>query len=410
MEAYQRWKKLLSLSFQLVLMTCFWQEITIKRPIIRTCKRLPRLQGWWETVWSTFNDKRFKQNFRMTKATFLFLLGEIAPMISKQTVTEDPITPEVRLAVCLYRLARGDYLHTIAELVGLGTATVSLITKEVCEALVSRLWDKYVNKNMPKDLNSLRDTMESFDREWQFQCCFGAVDGCHIPIKCPNGGAESAKEYHNFKGFYSVVVMAIVDAHYRFSWASSGYPGNSHDAIIFQSTSLFHCISDGSFIPNYSKKDGEVDIYPTLIGDSAFPFLPWLMKPYGSAVLTEMQRYFNYRLSRARMVVEGAFGQLKGRWRILQRKNESKVSTVRIMSLACIILHNICIDVNDKCSSAWDLSVDPNTKKKRPQSAACELLHMTRCRKIPDTSRKAGQIRDYLKQKFWDEKQGKGVH
>ena len=120
-------------------------------------------------MWSTFNDKRFKQNFRMTKATFLFLLGEIAPMISKQTVTEDPITPEVRLAVCLCRLARGDYLHTIAELVGLGTATVSLITKEVCEALVSRLWDKYVNKNMPKDLSSLRDTMESFDREWQFQ-------------------------------------------------------------------------------------------------------------------------------------------------------------------------------------------------------------------------------------------------
>ena len=129
----------------------------------------------------------------------------------------------------------------------------------------------------------------------------------------PKRGAESAKEYRNFKGFYSIVIMAIVDAEYRFSWASSGYPGNSHDAIIFQSTGLFHKISDGSFIPKYSKKEGEGDIYPTVIGDSAFPFLPWLMKPYGSAVLTEMQRYFNYRLSRARMVVEGAFGLLKGR-------------------------------------------------------------------------------------------------
>ena len=101
-------------------------------------------------MWSTFDDKRFNRNFRITKATFLFLLREIEPRISKQTITEDAIPPMVRLAVCLYRLARGDYLHTIAELIGLETATVSLITVEVCDALVSCFWDRYVNKNMPK--------------------------------------------------------------------------------------------------------------------------------------------------------------------------------------------------------------------------------------------------------------------
>lgn len=52
---------------------------------------------------------------------------------SRETVAEDPVTPMMRLAVCLYKLARGDYLHTIAELAGLGTATVCFITKEVCE-------------------------------------------------------------------------------------------------------------------------------------------------------------------------------------------------------------------------------------------------------------------------------------
>ena len=62
----------------------------------------------------------------------------------------------VRLVVCLYRLARGDYLHTIAELV-LGTATVSLATREVCDALFSCFWDNYINKNMPQDLNSLQE-------------------------------------------------------------------------------------------------------------------------------------------------------------------------------------------------------------------------------------------------------------
>eukprot|EP00794_Sanderia_malayensis_P012599 gene12599-biopygen10038 len=146
-----------------------------------------------------------------------------------------------------------------------------------------------------------------------------------------------------------------------------------------------------------------------LIGDSAFPFMPWLMKPYGSAVLTEQQRYFSYRLSRARMVVEGAFGQLKGCWCILQRKNESEVPTVRIMSLACIILHNLCIDVSDKCFSAWDLTLDPSTRRKRPPAAVSDLLHMTSCRRIPESSTKAGQIRDALKLKYWKEKTGNGV-
>ena len=55
-----------------------------------------------------------------------------------------------------------------------------------------------------------------FDSLWQFRFCFGAVDGCHIPIKCPAGGLEANKEYHNFENFYSVVLMAVVDVQYRF--------------------------------------------------------------------------------------------------------------------------------------------------------------------------------------------------
>ena len=45
---------------------------------------------------------------------------------------------------------------------------------------------------------------------WQFPCCWSAVDGCHISIKCPDGGAEAAKEYHNFKNFYSVILTGKI--------------------------------------------------------------------------------------------------------------------------------------------------------------------------------------------------------
>jgi hypothetical protein len=47
------------------------------------------------------------------------------------------------------------------------------------------------------------------EERWQFPCCWAAIDGCHIPIKCPAGGGEAAKEYHNFKNFYSIVLMGL---------------------------------------------------------------------------------------------------------------------------------------------------------------------------------------------------------
>ena len=138
------------------------------------------------------------------------------------------------------------------------------------------------------------------EQMWQFPCCWSAIDGCHISIKCPPGGLESSKEYHNFKNFYSIVLMGMVDAKYRFIWASCGYPGNSHDSIIMQSTTLWQEIAQGKILPGIAKNVGGVDVPPLIVGDSAFPFQTWLMEPYTNAVLSEKQKYFNYRLSRTR--------------------------------------------------------------------------------------------------------------
>lgn len=61
------------------------------------------------------------------------------------------------------------------------------------------------------------------------------------------------------------------------------------------------------------------------------------------------------------MVTEEAFRQLKGRWRVLLRKNESSPSEVKMAALACIILHNKCIEKEDFISRCLDLSLDPST-------------------------------------------------
>ena len=98
-----------------------------------------------------------------------------------------------------------------------------------------------------------------------------AIDGCHIPTKCLPGGNESCKEYHNCKNFYIIVLMAMVDAKGRFIWDGCGFPGNSHDSIILQSTNLWSELHDSKKPPVFSQNVNNVIIPPLLIGDSAFP-------------------------------------------------------------------------------------------------------------------------------------------
>ena len=75
-------------------------------------------------------------------------------------------------------------------------------------------------------------------------------------------------------------------------------------------------ITSGTAIPQITKKIGESEVPPLIVGDSAFPLSIFLMKPFTDGEPNEMQKYFNYRLSRSRMVVESAFRQFKSRWRV----------------------------------------------------------------------------------------------
>ena len=236
--------------------------------------------------------------------------------------------------------------------------------------------------------------------------CWGAIDGCHIPIKCPlQGGLKSCKEYHNFKNFYSIVLMAMVDSKYRFRWGSCGFPGNSHDSVILQSTNLWEQIQEKEYLPNISKTFDGIEV-PLILADSAFQLKPWLMKSYTNTKLADKERYFNYQLSHARMVTECAYGQLKGRWSILMRKSESFLEEVKMTTLACVVLHNICISKGDTLPRTLDVTIDPNTNRRRESSENRDILHMMDPSRPRNCKKGASRVRDTLANSFWLEKQG----
>lgn len=73
----------------------------------------------------------------------------------------------------------------------------------------------------------------------------------------------------------------------------------------------------------------------------AFGLKPWLLSPYPRKSLTQPKRIFNYRLSRARRVIENTFGISRGsRVEGIQGPISVSVNTVELIVQAAVCLHN----------------------------------------------------------------------
>jgi hypothetical protein len=77
------------------------------------------------------------------------------------------------------------------------------------------------------------------------------------------------------------------------------------------------------------------------VGDDAFALRTYMMKPSGNKDMTRKQRIFNYRLSRARRVVEDSLGILANRFQVLLTTMMHEADTVRLLVKACVLLHNL---------------------------------------------------------------------
>lgn len=76
------------------------------------------------------------------------------------------------------------------------------------------------------------------------------------------------------------------------------------------------------------------------LGDSAFAISKHILKPFPQKNLIHDKRIFNYRLSRARRVVENAFGILSSRFRLFKKPIMIDVKNIDVIILACCALHN----------------------------------------------------------------------
>jgi hypothetical protein len=68
--------------------------------------------------------------------------------------------------------------------------------------------------------------MQDFHTVWNFPNCCGAMDGKHIVIRCPSKGGS---EFYNYQKYHSVILLANVDANYKFIYIDVGTNGRVND-------------------------------------------------------------------------------------------------------------------------------------------------------------------------------------
>ena len=123
-----------------------------------------------------------------------------------------------------------------------------------------------------------------------------------IAIKKPK---KSGSEYFNYKGYFSMVLLALVDADYKFLWVNMGSSGSSADAQIFNHSKLKRRIENGTLgIPPPESLGPGGQIRTTSCWGRCLCPDAWLMKPYSRRQLTREERIANYRISRGMRVVE----------------------------------------------------------------------------------------------------------
>ncbi|XDV34474.1 hypothetical protein PO909_004630, partial [Leuciscus waleckii] len=295
-----------------------------KRCWVHTLNQRRRQQGDFYHLVAELrlDSQRHHLYFRMSAEQMDELLSIIGPELTRQSTNyRAAIEPKQRLAVGLRYLASGDSMVSLAFSYRLGHATVMNSVHMVCADIEKVMMERFLPRQTQ---DTWKEVAQGFCEKWNFPNCLGAIDGKHIIIQAP---PLSGSQFFNYKKTFSIVLLALVDAYYRFRFIQVGDFRRTCDVHVPPSTSLPGAAHLG-------------DVPFVMVGDAAFQLKPFLMRPYPGANLSYKKRIFNYRLSRARMVVENAFGILSSRWRIFFNRINLQPKHFDTLVMAACILHN----------------------------------------------------------------------
>ena len=231
------------------------------------------------------------------------LCEEWRPYLTKQTTKlRKPVSVETKVTVTLYYLDDEGRMRKVSNSFGLEKATVSKVIFRVTSVILKKLVPKYIV--LPKTKEEVEEHARNFYNRYDFPQCFGAANGTRIKIK---GTVDNPTDYVNKKGNFALNCRGTVGYNYCFIDVLIKWRGSVHDTRMFGNSALNGMFRDGT-IPKCERiiVEGEPAIPVCILGDPAYPLLPFLMKEFSKGGKNSSERFFGQRLSSARMVIECA--------------------------------------------------------------------------------------------------------
>ena len=294
----------------------------------RRQRRFRRISRIRRDFFTDYSEEEFKSRFRFSKASVTFILNKIKPKLVRNIQRRDCISPMLQLLIALRFYATGSFQAVVGDTVNVSKATVCrVVDKVTCE--IALLRSKYVRMPTAQERPSVA---AQFFEIAGFPRIIGAVDCTHIKIVSPGG--NRAELYRNRKGYFSVNVQAICDANLKIQSIIARWPGSVHDTTIWNDSPLaaqFETGRFGSFL---------------ILGDSGYPCLRYLMTPILNPT-TPPQEAYNRAHITTRNTIERCFGVLKRRFPCLQSGMQLKLPKVLKVIVACVVLHNMTLHLED---------------------------------------------------------------
>ncbi|XP_045123980.1 uncharacterized protein LOC123511938 isoform X2 [Portunus trituberculatus] len=275
--------------------------------------------------------QRIKNTFMHIVIPFFWRHWAVVPLIQKEISAQFPDLPP------LLDIERNQSLTLINTHFSITTPVPLLPSQVEVGGMHCRPAKPLPQK--PSSEAEWRIVANDFETRWNFPHCLGSIDGKHIQMIAP---AHSGSLYYNYKNTFSIVLLGVADGNYNFLYADVGCQGRISDGGVFKFTSLYNTLENNSaHVPSVEALPGRTEPVPyVLVGDDAFAMSSYLMKPYPGRALDIPKRVFNYRLSRARRIIENVFGIMSCKFRVFLKPIALQPCKVESVVLACIYLHN----------------------------------------------------------------------
>ncbi|KAJ8675448.1 hypothetical protein QAD02_011234 [Eretmocerus hayati] len=160
--------------------------------------------------------------------------------IYKMTFLREAIPVRQRLVLTLRFLASGDSMSSLSTHYLIGCPTVCHIIHDVDCAIWKNLKNIVFKKWTISDWKKISKTFHHKTHCIHF---LGAIDGKHVNIQCPPNAGST---YYNFKGFHSIILLAVCNADYEFTYIDVGSYGRRSDGGVFSDSLFAQCLADGS--------------------------------------------------------------------------------------------------------------------------------------------------------------------